>query len=119
MFSIVAIFIACLGLYGLTAFNISQRVKEIGIRKVLGASVSSIVMLFHKRLIYLTVIAFVLATPIAYYFTAQWLERFAYGKDGLEYLSFCRDCYIDRCKRSGISTVYSRGSGESGGEFEK
>ncbi|MDX1941607.1 MAG: ABC transporter permease [Saprospiraceae bacterium] len=78
VFSIVAIFIACLGLYGLTAFNISQRVKEIGIRKVLGASVGSIVMLFHKRLIYLTIIAFVLATPIAYYFTAQWLERFAY-----------------------------------------
>lgn len=78
IFSVVAIVIACLGLYGLTAFHISQRVKEIGIRKVLGASVGNIVMLFHKRLIYLTMIAFVLATPLAYYFTNQWLEQFVY-----------------------------------------
>ncbi len=78
IFSVVAIFIACLGLYGLTVFNISQRVKEIGIRKILGASVVNIVMLFHKRLIFLTIIAFVLATPLAYYFTNQWLEQFVY-----------------------------------------
>jgi putative ABC transport system permease protein len=77
-FACIAIFIACLGLFGLSAFAISQRIKEIGIRKVLGADVSTIVGLLSKDFMILVAIAFVIAGPIAYYFMNKWLEDFAY-----------------------------------------
>lgn len=78
LFSYIAIFIGCLGLYGLIAFAASQRTKEVGIRKVLGAPVASIVALFTKEFIYLIAIAFVVSAPLGYYVMHNWLQNFAY-----------------------------------------
>jgi putative ABC transport system permease protein len=80
-FTFIAIFISCLGLFGLAAFTAERRMKEIGIRKVLGASVSNIVMLLSKEFMILVVIAFLIATPIAWYGANRWLETFAYRID--------------------------------------
>jgi len=77
-FSFLVIFIACLGLYGLTAFTIEQKNKEIGIRKVNGAKVSEILTMLNKDFIKWVAIAFVIAAPIAYYAMNKWLENFAY-----------------------------------------
>ncbi len=77
-FAGLAIVIACLGLFALTAFTAEQRTKEIGIRKVLGASVSSIVMLLSKEFGKLILIAFILASPIAWYGIDWWLKSYAY-----------------------------------------
>jgi len=74
----IAIFISCLGLYGLVSFMAVQRTKEVGIRKVLGASVPHIIYLFSKEFTVLISIAFLISAPIAYYFMHQWLEKFAY-----------------------------------------
>jgi len=78
IFSCIAIFIACLGLFALSAFIITQRVKEIGIRKVLGASVPSIVKVLSKDFLKLVIIAAILAFPVAAYSMYQWLDGFAY-----------------------------------------
>ena len=74
----LAIFIACLGLSGLTAFVVAQRTKEIGIRKVLGASVGNILVLINKDVMKLIITALIIAAPIAFYFMEQWLLNFAY-----------------------------------------
>ncbi len=73
-----AIFIACLGLFGLAAFTAERRTKEIGIRKVLGASVASVVGLLSKDFLKLVVVAILLASPVAYFFMNKWLADFAY-----------------------------------------
>jgi putative ABC transport system permease protein len=78
VFAVLAIFISCLGLYGLVAFMAAQKTKEVGIRKVLGASVRSIVYLFSKEFTLLLILAFVVAAPLAYYFMSQWLNGFYY-----------------------------------------
>lgn len=78
VFAVLAIIIACLGLFALTAFTAEQRTKEIGIRKVLGASVSGIVVLLSKEFGKLILIAFVLATPVAWYGIDRWLESYEY-----------------------------------------
>ncbi|MFA6087785.1 ABC transporter permease [Mucilaginibacter sp.] len=78
IFSCIAIFIACLGLFGLSAFTISQRVKEIGVRKVLGASVQQIVTELSKDFLKLVIIAAVIALPIAWYAMNKWLLDFAF-----------------------------------------
>jgi putative ABC transport system permease protein len=77
-FASIAIFIACLGLFGLSAFAITQRIKEIGIRKVLGASTGSIVGLLSKDFLKLVIIAAAIAFPIAWYAMHNWLQDFAY-----------------------------------------
>ncbi|MDX1941602.1 MAG: ABC transporter permease [Saprospiraceae bacterium] len=77
-FTFVAILITCFGLFGLSTYMAVQRTKEIGIRKVLGASVSSIVLLLSKDFLKLVVIGFVIAVPLAYYATNNWLQDFAY-----------------------------------------
>ncbi len=77
-FTTIAILISCLGLFGLAAFSAEQRTKEIGIRKVLGASAGSIVGLLSKDFIKLVVIALFIAAPIGWYFMNKWLEDFAY-----------------------------------------
>ena len=77
-FAILAIFVSCLGLFGLTIFSAEQRTKEIGIRKVLGASVTSIASLLSKDFIKLVLIALVIASPIAWWAMQQWLQAFAY-----------------------------------------
>ncbi|MEL6942110.1 MAG: ABC transporter permease, partial [Bacteroidota bacterium] len=81
IFTLLALFIACMGLFGLVSHHVLQRTKEIGIRKVLGASVSSIVALLSKDFLRLIIIAFVIAIPITYYAMNQWLENFAYHID--------------------------------------
>ena len=78
VFALLAIFVACLGLFGLIAFSAQQRTKEIGVRKVLGASVQSIVRLLAMNFLKLIVIALVLAVPIAWLAMNQWLQDFAY-----------------------------------------
>lgn len=77
-FSALAIFIACLGLLGLTAFMTEQRRKEIGVRKVLGATVSGIIMLLSRDFLRLILLAFIIVVPLAWYAMNQWLEDFAY-----------------------------------------
>lgn len=78
IFSAIAIFLSCLGLYGLASFMAVQRIKEVGIRKVLGATAANIVYLFSKEFILLIAIAFAIATPIAWYYMHQWLQDYAY-----------------------------------------
>jgi len=78
IFAGIAILISLLGLYGLVSFMASQKTKEVGIRKVLGASTGSILYLFSKEFTILIVIAFFIATPIAYYIMNGWLDDFAY-----------------------------------------
>ncbi|HAS41384.1 MAG TPA: hypothetical protein DCS93_12940 [Microscillaceae bacterium] len=78
IFSLLTVFIACLGLFGLATFNAWQRSKEIGIRKVLGASITQILTLLSSNFVRLILIASVIAFPIAYYLMNQWLQNFAY-----------------------------------------
>ena len=78
VFAILAIFISCLGLFGLASFMAEARTKEIGVRKVLGASVLNLWGLLSKDFIYLVLIAFVIAAPIAYYFLSNWLQKYEY-----------------------------------------
>jgi putative ABC transport system permease protein len=82
-FSILAIVIACLGLYGLSAFTVERRTKEIGIRKVMGASVGDIVRLLVWQFSIPVIIANIIAWPIAAYFSLGWLEGFSYRFDEL------------------------------------
>lgn len=78
LFAAIALTISCLGLYGLILFTTSQRVKEVGIRKALGASTARISLLFLGEFCWLTGIAFLIASPLAWYFMHQWLEDFTY-----------------------------------------
>ncbi|HMK04584.1 MAG TPA: FtsX-like permease family protein [Ferruginibacter sp.] len=78
VFAFIAIFIACLGLFGLSAFSITQRIKEIGIRKVLGATIPNIVGLLSKDFLKLVAISALIAFPIAWYAMNSWLQDFAY-----------------------------------------
>lgn len=77
-FTMIALFISCLGLYGLSAYLVEQRTKEIGIRKVLGASISGIVYFFSKDFIKWVLLANFIAWPVAYYFLHKWLQNFVY-----------------------------------------
>lgn len=78
VFAAIAIVLACLGLFGLSAYTIQQRTKEIGVRKVLGASVGRIMVLVSAQFIKLVAVAFVLATPVAWFLMDRWLQDFAY-----------------------------------------
>lgn len=80
-FAIFSIVLACLGLYGLTAFTVEQRIKEIGIRKVLGATVSQLTLMLNRKFVLLVVLAFVVSGPVVYYLMEQWLAGFAYRID--------------------------------------
>lgn len=81
IFTVIAIIIACLGLYGLAAFSTECRVKEIGIRKVLGATVGDIVTLLSKDFLKLVILGLLIAIPIAWYAMNRWLADFAYRID--------------------------------------
>ena len=87
VFTLLAILIACIGLLGLSAFIINQRVKEIGVRKVMGASVPQIVLLLSSDFLKLVGLSAVLAIPVAYYWMKSWLESFAYAA-GINWLVF-------------------------------
>ncbi|WP_183577763.1 ABC transporter permease [Mucilaginibacter sp. X5P1] len=78
IFTLIAIIVACLGLFGLVSYTIVQRTKEIGIRKVLGASVNSILQLLYKDFAFLIVIAFVVSIPLAWYAISKWLQSYAF-----------------------------------------
>jgi ABC-type antimicrobial peptide transport system permease subunit len=78
VFSMISIFIGCLGLYGLVKFMASQKTKEIGVRKVLGASLGSILGIFGKEIALLIVIAFALAAPLGWYVMHAWLQDYEY-----------------------------------------
>lgn len=81
IFGALTIFVACLGLFGLVTFTADQRIKEIGIRKVLGANVTEIVSMLSKDLIILVAISFIIAFPLGYYLMDKWLQDFAYKID--------------------------------------
>src|SRR5206468_8821431 len=84
LFSIFAgltVIISCLGLFGLAMFTTQQRTKEIGVRKVLGASVASVVALLSRDFLKLVLVAMVIASPIAWYAMNRWLQDFAYKID--------------------------------------
>jgi putative ABC transport system permease protein len=78
IFSMLAILVACFGLFGLASFAAEQRTKEIGIRKVLGGSVSGIILLLSREFTKWVLVANILAWPIAYFFMTRWLQNFAY-----------------------------------------
>lgn len=78
IFTILALFISCLGLFGLASFMTSKKVKEIGIRKVLGATVRGIAVLYSKEFTKWVTISNIVAWPIAYYLISMWLKNFAY-----------------------------------------
>jgi len=86
-FAVLAVFIACLGLFGLASFTAEQRTKEIGIRKVLGASVSNITVLLCREFLMLVILANLIAWPAAYLVMKRWLQSYAY-QTGLEVLFF-------------------------------
>jgi putative ABC transport system permease protein len=77
-FTIVALLIACLGLFGLAAFSTQQRAKEVGVRKVLGASITHIVALFASRFVKMVVVGYLIALPAGWWLVDQWLQEFAY-----------------------------------------
>jgi len=78
VFAIAAIIVSCLGLFGLTSYMIEQRKKETGIRKVMGASISGLVIMFSKKFLKLIVIAAIISIPIVWYLAAEWLKDFAF-----------------------------------------
>ena len=78
IFAAIAILVACMGLFGLAAFTAEQRTKEIGVRKVMGASIRSIVALMSKDFARLVIVGFIVAAPVAYFGASRWLEAFAY-----------------------------------------
>jgi putative ABC transport system permease protein len=80
-FTLLAIFIACLGLYGLASFNAERRTKEIGVRKVMGSSVWRIVLLLTNDFSLLVLLSNIIAWPVAYFAMDRWLENFAYRID--------------------------------------
>ena len=80
-FTLLAILISCLGLFALASFTAEQRVKEIGVRKVLGATVGNLWVLLSKDFVYLVLSAFLLAAPLSYYVLTHWLRRYAYRTD--------------------------------------
>ncbi len=86
-FAVLAIFISCLGLLGLASYSTVQRTKEVGVRRVLGASIAGIVRLLSVEFLALVGVAFLVATPMAWYFMHRWLDKFAY-KAGLGWWIF-------------------------------
>jgi ABC-type antimicrobial peptide transport system permease subunit len=80
-FAILAVFISCLGLFGLASFVAEQRTKEIGVRKVLGASVFNLWQMLSKDFVNLVIISCAIAIPISWYFLHQWLQKYTYRTD--------------------------------------
>ncbi len=81
IFSVIAIFIGCLGLFGMISYMVNQKLKEIGIRKVLGASVTNVIKLFSMEFVKLLLVAFMVAAPVAHYYMDEWLAEFSFRID--------------------------------------
>ena len=94
IFAIVAIFISCLGVLGLSTYMAIQRKKEIGIRKVLGASVQVIWQLLSKQFIVLVLISLVIAIPLGYYFSSQWLQDYSYRMNMNIWIFICAGAIV-------------------------
>jgi putative ABC transport system permease protein len=77
-FAVLAIFISCLGLFGLASFIVEQRTKEIGVRKVLGASMTNLWVMLSKDFVFLVIISLFIASPLAYYFMNDWIQKYTY-----------------------------------------
>ena len=92
IFTFLAIFISCLGLFGLASFVAEQRTKEIGVRKILGASVSQLWVLLSKDFVALILIAIIIGSPIAFYMMNQWLQKFSYRTD-ISWTVFAIACF--------------------------
>ncbi len=92
-FSALVIFIACFGLFGLISFSVEQRIKEVGIRKVLGASVTSVSILLSKEFVKLVLIANIIAWPVSYFVMNKWLQDFAY-RTNISWIIFVLACGI-------------------------
>jgi putative ABC transport system permease protein len=91
----ITILISCMGLFGLGMFIAQKRTREIGIRKVLGATVANVTTLFSKDFVLLVLIAMTIATPVSWYFMHQWLQDFAYRTDRMVDLRTRRiNCYL-------------------------
>ena len=101
VFTVLAIFISCLGLFGLASFVAEQRTKEIGVRKVLGASISQLWLLLSKDFITLVVIALLVASPLAYYVMGEWLQKFSYRT------SVGWDVFVVACMGALIITLFT------------
>lgn len=86
--SYICIFISCLGLLGLASFSTSQRIKEIGVRKVLGASIFQLVYMIFKDVLVLIIVGFIVSVPVSYYVIEQWLQEFAYQMPLAQTLAF-------------------------------
>ena len=112
IFAGVTIFVACLGLLGLATFTAEQRTKEIGIRKVLGASLTNIVSLLSMDFIKLVFIAFIIATPVAWYMMNKWLQDFAY-KTNISAWIFLLAASIGYCDNNHYGK-FSRNQGSGG-----
>ena len=97
IFAGFAIFIACLGLMGLSLFSTAQRTKEIGVRKVLGASVSNIVVILSKDFVKLVVIAFVIASPVAWFIMHAWLKILLIASTLVVDIFWCRRTVSFNC----------------------
>jgi len=91
-FALLAVLIACMGLFGLSTFAVEQRGKEIGIRKVMGASTNNILTLLSRELLKLVVIAFVIASPLSWWVMTKWLQNFAYRIDMSAWYIFIAGC---------------------------
>jgi len=93
LFAVLAIIVACLGLFGLASFVTTQRTKEIGIRKISGASISAIVVLLTRDFVKPILIAFAIATPVTYYLLNQWLQNYAFRTDVTVWMFFI-PCFV-------------------------
>ena len=93
LFAGLTIFISCLGLFGLATYMAENRIKEIGVRKVLGASVTKITTLLSKDFIILVLIAFIIAVPLAYLGVSKWLQNFEY-RVNIQWWVFAIACFL-------------------------
>jgi putative ABC transport system permease protein len=100
LFAGMAIFISCLGLFGLSAYMAESRLREIGVRKVLGASIMRLTALLSRDFLILVFIAFVIASPVAWYFMKRWLEDYPYHT-GLNWWTFAFTGILSLCIAAG------------------
>ncbi|MDH5745050.1 MAG: ABC transporter permease, partial [Candidatus Aminicenantes bacterium] len=105
-FAILAIFISCLGLFGLACFITEQRTKEIGIRKVLGASVAKLILMFSKEFVKWVVVANLVAWPVAYFAMSKWLQGFAY-RTGIQIWIFLLSSFLALVIALGTVTIHT------------
>ncbi|MFC1493538.1 ABC transporter permease, partial [candidate division KSB1 bacterium] len=94
IFTFLGVFIACLGLFGLVSFTAEQKTKEIGIRKILGASAAKLMIMFSKEFLIWVVFANAIAWPASYYYVNKWLQNFAYRTDIDPYVFIAAGAFV-------------------------